>query len=289
MSTTSTITAMDPQGDAFYNWLVGRAPLGTMLHHCWKPNAAQFIGRETITNVRRAHMSSPNYWSDGGANAYAAADGMVYTMRPLTAANWCHGYINLRHPEEELWELAGGDRRFPNRHLFGLETVANFDVERPYGDGLGAHAFETAMRVLVAVHQKFKLPASRLFFHRDAEAKTCPGRLLDRDQVREELAARLAGAAAPDLKAALVVLDGAGVPECAAQIETNGQMSVKATALLEVIGLSSLIPPLTTSGVIHANGRAFVSELKGPCAEAGWHLHYRLQTQGPRLYPQRKL
>lgn len=47
------------------------------------------------------------------------------------------------------------------------------------------------MRALTTVHRTFGLPATRLFFHRDVEYKSCPGRRLDRAEVRAELARRL--------------------------------------------------------------------------------------------------
>ncbi|NPV46298.1 MAG: N-acetylmuramoyl-L-alanine amidase [Armatimonadetes bacterium] len=187
----STLTPVDPSSEELVAWLTRtgyRRPLATVLHHTWKPTAASFQGRRTLEAIRRAHRQSV---SDIMANLYAAPDGKVYTARPLSRANWAHALIRRRPAEAETWALAGGDPQWFNCYALGLEVVADFDREDPLGGGPAGRAFETAMMALTTVHRTFDLPAGRLFFHRDVEYKTCPGRLLDRAEVRVELARRL--------------------------------------------------------------------------------------------------
>lgn len=278
----STLTPMDPLGDQFRQWLQTpgfRKPVGTTLHHTWSPNAEQYKGRQTIVNIRNYHRGKG--WSDIAAQGYACPDGKVVTARPLDTWNWCHAAISAGFPvEAELWAAAKKHcptepRMFPNRLLFGLETVANFDHERPYGDGLAAHSFETAMRVLTTVHQVFGIPADMLFFHRDGEYKTCPGNLLKRDEVRAELARRLGGEAAPDLRALKVVVDGQEV-QCKPEW-VGDRITAEAAPLLAALGL-----PADNPAVHAATGRAFLRELEPYTAP--WGFFYRDMKQGPRVY-----
>lgn len=195
----STLTQMAPTLEEFGAWLRSQRPghgavKATVLHHTWSPAAAQYKGRPTIEAIRRYHVQDRG-WSDIGANAYACPDGTVFTGRPLSASNWAHAQVSLSRPEAEAKALSGGDAGWFNKYAFGLETVANFDAEDPYGSGAAAKSYETALRVLEVVHRVYNLPAERLFFHRDVADKSCPGRKLDRARVRADLARRLAGMA----------------------------------------------------------------------------------------------
>lgn len=188
----STLTALDPLSAELAAWLTRpgcRRPRATVLHHTWKPTAESFKGRRTLEAIRRTHRQMA---SDIMANLYAAPDGKVYTARPLSRANWAHALIRRRPAEAEARALARNDPQWFNSHALGLEVVADFDREAPSGEGPGGRAFETAIRALTTVHRTFGIPAARLFFHRDVEYKTCPGRLLDRAEVRAELTRRLA-------------------------------------------------------------------------------------------------
>jgi len=278
----STLTPMDPLSDQFRDWLLTpgfRRMVGTTLHHTWSPSAAQYRGRDSIVAIRNYHIGKN--WSDIAAQAYACPDGKVITARPLDAYNLCHAAIPKNFPvEAELWAAAkkhcpSEPRMFPNRLCFGLETVANFDHERPYGDGLAAHSFETAMRVLTTVHQVFNIPPEMLFFHRDGEYKTCPGNLLQRHEVRAELARRLGGQAAPEVRAVKVVLDGE-VIDCKPQW-MGDRITVEAAPLLAAMGLP------TDNPAVHAEtGRAYLRELSQYAP--GWEFVYRDMPQGPRVY-----
>ena len=282
----STLTQLDPLSREFRQWLRTpgfRAPKGTMFHHCYKPDTTMYRGRSTIAGVRRVHMGPKINARDILAKAYAAHDMTLFTARPLDHPNWAHGVIQRRAatPEAELWAAAqkyrpAEPRMFPNRDLFGLETVANFDYEMPDGDGDGARAFECALRVLTAVHQEFHLPAEMLFFHRDGANKTCPGRLLDRDEVREELMLRLGGALPMNEKGIRVVLDGL-VVSCQPVLRA-GFTTLQPRPLFEALGI--LLPSLLPT-------RMSVRDVLPILNAAGWTLVFRKQAQGVRYYVKR--
>jgi hypothetical protein len=200
--TQPAITPLAPTLQEFGHWLRSQTPghgsvKATVLHHTWSPTAAQYAGRQTIVNIRNYHMRTLG-WSDIGANAYACPDGTVVTGRPLSASNWSHALVSRSRPEAEARAVSGGDKLWFNHFAFGLETVANFDSE-PLDRGPSGVSYETALRVLTVVHTVYKLPASRLFFHRDVADKSCPGRQLDRAKVRAELDRRLRGAIMADV------------------------------------------------------------------------------------------
>ncbi|MBM3476198.1 MAG: N-acetylmuramoyl-L-alanine amidase [Armatimonadetes bacterium] len=280
----SELLVLDPQSNEFEAWLTRpgfRRPVATVLHHTWVPAAAQYRGRQTIVNVEAFHMKpvaqGGRGWRAIGANGYATPEGKVVTGRNLSYDDWAHAKITLSKPESEARKVSGGQAGWFNRNAYGLETVANFDSEPPYGDGPAARSFETAMRVLTTVHRVFGIPADRLFFHRDVADKSCPGERLAREAVRADLAARL-GEAAPVAK---VVLDGAEV--ACAPMMVGDRMTVEALPFLAALGVA----PGPAGPFIHANGRAFVGELAPVCAAEGWELAYRSMPQGPRLYVKR--
>lgn len=201
---SSTLTPLQPTLASFGAWLRSQTPghgsvKASVFHHTWLPTAAQYQGRETIVGIRRYHMEGRG-WSDVGANAYACPSGEVITGRPLSASNWSHALVSRSNVEAEAKALCGGDTGWFNKYAFGLETVANFDVE-PLHSGPSGASLETALRVLTVVHTVYGLPASRLFLHRDVAAKSCPGTQIDRAAIRAELDRRLRGDSTVDIDA----------------------------------------------------------------------------------------
>lgn len=186
----------------------------TVLHHTWSPNAAQYRGLSTIQAIQRYHMQERG-WRDIGANAYAAPDGFVYNGRPLSDSNYAHAQISRPWAQvpADLRALAGGNRQFLNYYAFGIETIGNFDAEPIEPLPL---ALDTAFAVLAAVHRQYGLEAERLFLHRDAAAKSCPGNNITREWAREELARRLNGMepAPADRPLMVVRLPGSYIVDC---------------------------------------------------------------------------
>jgi len=289
---TSTLTQLDPLSPDYEAWLKSPgfvAPSATVMHHT-ATTAAGYRGRKTIEGHRRYHRNKG--YSDIAAQSYACPDGTVFTARPMDVGNWCHAYIERDQPLGNLAADWYGNKQRLNCGVrghcspaFGLETNAHFSLENPWREGPAAHALECALQVLAVVHRTFGLPAEKCYFHRQAEDKDCPGRHLDLEDFRAELARRIrSGAAQLEAK---VVLDGITLDDCKPSMETDGSMTLDARALLTALGMSAAIAGLEAANVIHGNGRAYVKQLREPCRAAGWELAFRKMAQGPRIYPQR--
>jgi len=277
----STLTAMDPTVEEFGAWLQTpgfRKPQATVLHHTWSPSAAQYRGRDNIVAIRRYHMGTRGA-SDILANGYAGPEGQIVTGRPLDRDNWAHAHISRAQPEAEAWGLARGDRQYFNRNAFGLETVANFDSEDPFGSGPAAHSFECALDALTVLHSLFAIPVGRLFFHRDVADKSCPGAKVSRDWVRNEIQRRLKALTAPPaVKVVLAIGEVGTVIDCQPEMQ-GSDVTVLAAPLLVALGVSVGDVP---AGVIHGNGRAYLHDLAPYCPE--WTFWFKQTSQGPRVY-----
>jgi len=206
--------------DEFEAYLRGqlpyRAPRATFLHHTWIPNASQYRGLSTIEGIRRYHLGKG--WSDIAANAYTGPDGKVFNGRNLRSGNWCHAYVSrswadVRKRSRRLWTLCHanypkGDRNWPNRYGFGVETIGDFDSEDPKT----SRAMATSLDVLAMVHRLWEIPVECCFAHRDVANKTCPGSRVNMSWVRAEIAARLSGQVTP----VKIILHGTDPPVVAA-------------------------------------------------------------------------
>lgn len=212
-----------------------RALRATILHHTYRPRAEDFKGMSTIEGIRTFHTKDRG-WSDIGANAYAAPNGMVYNARPLSADNYAHA--NVSRPWDkvpaDVRSLAYPDRSFFNTYAFGIETFGNFDEDaiKPM-----PVALDIAFQVLAAVHILWDLPASRLFLHRDVAEKSCPGWHISREWARTELKRRIEQNAThcPQLT---VTAEPANQPvDCNAQLE-DGACRCNLRPLAEALGYS---------------------------------------------------
>jgi len=267
----SDLLMLDPEGPKFRAWLTRkgcRRPLATVLHNTWSPTAAQYHGRDTIRAIEQYHMQT-RHFSTIAANAYAVPTGMVVTGRSLTYANWAHALISRDDVEAEARAIAAGDEQWFNKHAFGLEVVANFDRES-CETGPSGISYRTAMRVLAVVHELFGIPSNRLFFHRDVANKTCPGLLLNRALVRRELADMLREMPRVLLAGRFLDVD----PTMA-----GDRMTVDGSLLLNKLGVTSK----AARALVHANGRAFVGELKPYLLADGWTVEYEDTASGPEL------
>jgi len=187
--------------DEFEKYLRGqlpyRAPRATFLHHCWRPNASQYHGLSTVRTIQRVHINDRGF-RDIAANAYTAPDGLVYNARSLRSGNWCHAYVrrswaDVKKRNRKLFACCNGDRNWPNRYGFGVETIGDFDAEDPKT----SRAMATSLDVLAMVHKLWEIPVEHCFAHRDVANKTCPGTRVNMSWVRSELAARLSGQTTP--------------------------------------------------------------------------------------------
>lgn len=243
ISSMSTLTQLAPTMEQFGAWLKSQKPghgqiLATVLHHTEEPTAAQYRGLSTIQGIKQYHLGKG--WSDIGAQAYACPDGTVFTGRPLSADNLCHAGPPWRSDvEAEARALSGGDTMWFNKHAFGLETVANFDNEDPFGSSPAAQSYETAMKVMTVMHLVFNLDSTRLFFHRNVADKTCPGMKLSRADVRHDLHNRLLAARGALAEAGLhLYYDGKEIVCQLEEVQRGGQSVGRGDvrAIVEALG-----------------------------------------------------
>ncbi len=227
----------------------------TVLHHTYRPNAAQYKGISTIEGIRNYHVNT-NGWSDIGANAYAAPDGLVYNARPLSAANYAHALISRPWSQvpSDLVALANGDRQFLNKSAFGIEVIGDFDVE-PLSPM--PKALDTGLWVLAAVHKRYNIPVGNMFLHRDAAAKSCPGSKITRDWARAELKKRVEGKAVEE-KPLILQTRGVDAPseviKCNLRVE-DGTARVDLRPLLEYYGIGVHAQHLATLGKVFVDDR----------------------------------
>ena len=195
----STLSQVSPDMEGAGAWLKAQTPghgsvQAIVFHHTEDPAAADFQGLSTIEGIKAYHMSKG--WSDIGAQFYTCPDGSVYTGRPISDLNWCHAGAPWRSDvEEEAAAISGMDDTWFNSYAIGIETVANFDNEDPFGTGPASHSYECTMKLMVTICQLYGLDSSKVFFHRNVSDKTCPGMKLSRADVREDLHNRLLAAA----------------------------------------------------------------------------------------------
>jgi len=153
-----------------------------IVHHTWKPTAADYRGIETVCGVRRYHQQVRG-WSDNGYHVMVGPQGQIFFCRPFARS--------------------GGHTLGHNAHSIGISYIADFDAQYPetYA-GLAA-----GQLVVAALCERFELGPEDVFFHSDVSSKTCPGSLMDRKEYRKAVKRFMNG------KVKLVVLTGDERPD----------------------------------------------------------------------------
>ena len=226
----------------------GRHPKATVLHHCWRPNAAQYRGISTIRGIQSCHMAGA-FPSGIAANVYCGCDGAIFNARPLSWQNWAHAYVERSWADcyEPARIIAGGDRAWFNTYGFGVETVGDFDVEDP----TTSRAMATSLDVIALVHKLYTIPVERCFLHRDVAAKTCPGKRVSREWVHSQLRARLTSDIGGALK--VVLLPGSQVIDCHPVIE-QGTTRCDLRPLAEGLGYEVIAEHMSTQNKLYLRG-----------------------------------
>jgi len=191
--------------------LVDRHIDEVVLHHTWKPSAADYRGISTVRGVRRYHTQVRG-WSDNGYHVMIAPTGDIFLCRPL--------------------RRAGAHVRGRNAHSIGVSFIANFDEDEPSEYG----GLATGYRVVAALLARFDLPLSAIRFHREFASKTCPGMKLYLSEFRgkvAEAANQLDGDQAESLK--VVLLPDNEIIECSAWLE-GGVTRADLRPLAEALG-----------------------------------------------------
>ncbi len=197
--------------------LVDRHVDEVIVHHTWKPTAADYRGIETVRGVRRYHMQVRG-WSDNGYHVMIGPSGEVFLCRPL--------------------RRAGAHVRGRNAHSIGVSFIANFDHEEP--DEYAGLA--TGYRVVAALLERFDLPLSAIRFHREFASKTCPGMKLFLTKFRHRVGEAQSGLggingedAGTGARLKVVLLPGNELIECSARLE-NGVTRCDLRPLAEALG-----------------------------------------------------
>ncbi len=143
--------------------LVLRPIDSVIIHHTWRPKAAEYRGLSTIRAVRQYHMNVRG-WSDNGYHIMIGPPGDVFLCRPLRRVGaHCKGH---------------------NAHSVGVAYVADFDTEDPAGYA----GLEVGQRIVAALLRRFGLGIEAVHFHREYAPKSCPGRKMSLDAYRAAVA-----------------------------------------------------------------------------------------------------
>ena len=144
-----------------------RAIARVIIHHFYRPTAAQWKGLPTLQQVRNYHVNEKG-WSDIGYHIVIGPDDTIWLARPI--------------------EQSGAHCKGQNSHSVGLAYAADFDSEDP-----ASHGLATGHKAAAAVCARFKISEDDVCFHRDFAPKSCPGNKMSREPFRHEVASILAG------------------------------------------------------------------------------------------------
>ena len=172
-------TMIEPIAD-IQTWLAGhtlsRQIDSLVLHHSYRPSAAQYQGEKTITAIRNYHLSKG--WRDIGYHLLVGPDGAIWPGRDLNLP----GAHALIHKPDMIRLL--GSSGYLNQHSVGICAIGDYEAEKPSPTLLA-----TLKEVLFRLAQGFQIPSERLFFHRQVTATSCPGKNFDLESVRSWLKA----------------------------------------------------------------------------------------------------
>ncbi len=113
-----------------------------VVHHTWRPTAADYHGLTTVRGVRRYHMQQRG-WSDNGYHIMIGPSGDIFLCRPMSRAGaHCRGH---------------------NQHSIGLAYIANFDSESP----ADYPAVAVGQQVVAALLERFELMELLMSEHTD--------------------------------------------------------------------------------------------------------------------------
>ncbi len=152
-----------------------------VVHHTWKPSAADYRGIETVRGVRRYHVGVRG-WSDNGYHVMFGPDGSIFLCRPIARAG-AH--------------VAGRNAR-----TIGVSFIADFDAEDP----TRYEGMQAGMQAVAVLLDRFNLTPEDIRFHREFAPKTCPGTKKSLSNFRAEVGRYMYGEDVPSKVARKVVV-----------------------------------------------------------------------------------
>jgi hypothetical protein len=147
---------------------------GVVIHHTWKPGVSDWRGAPTIEGIKNYYVAKG--WT-AGPHLFVIGN----PPDPSTAGIWQMTPLNMRG-------IHAG--RYNTTH-WGIEVVGNYDVQ-PWGE----LTHDLVLGAAGALLQWQKIPATynTVKGHRETGSpKTCPGKLVNMDSFRYDLAALLGG------------------------------------------------------------------------------------------------
>jgi N-acetylmuramoyl-L-alanine amidase CwlA len=129
-----------------------------VIHHTWKPDVKDWKGQRTMEGMKR-------YYEKLGWNAaphiFIAEDG-IWRMWDMRKDGIHAGKLNYRS--------------------IGIEVVGNYDTKQWSGE-----TKKNALHAIRELQKKLKIPNSEIYFHRDVSPKTCPGKMITKEWLFEQL------------------------------------------------------------------------------------------------------
>ena len=138
----------------------GRRITEIIIHHSWRPTAAQYAGERTIAGILHYHRNVRG-WSTIGYNVIIGPNADIFLCRPI--------------------RRSGGHTLDHNAQSVGICHIGDFDAEDPWQYA----GYEQGIDVVAALCLRFALSEQDVYFHRDFANKSCPGTQFDRAEYRE--------------------------------------------------------------------------------------------------------
>jgi hypothetical protein len=133
-------------------------PEAIVVHHSWLPTQEHYArtgGAESVEGIQRFHMFDPTRgWNDVGYHYLIGPDGLVFAGRPP-------GVV--------------GAHAVPNTGKVGICMIGNHD---PDGAAPTAEAWRALEKLVASLADRFDIPMTELYGHRNFSYKTCPGDLV---------------------------------------------------------------------------------------------------------------
>ena len=195
---------------------ISRRITEVIVHHTWRPAAADYRGISTVAGVRRYHMQTRG-WRDNGYHVMIGPDSAIFLCRPMGQS--------------------GAHTLNRNANSIGISFIANFDVEVPSRHG----GMSAGRQVVAALLERFGLGVNAIRFHREFAAKSCPGGQMNLSVFRDEVAQIMAGETPTPAPAEPIrIVLGTG-PEPQAVIDADarvegGTLRADVRPLLEALG-----------------------------------------------------
>jgi hypothetical protein len=159
----------------FASWLesqtITRKIDSLVLHHTYRPTTKQYEGAKTIEAIRQYHLSKG--WRDIGYHVLVGPEGAIWPGRLL---DWTGAHAVIDKPEMVKFFGSPG---YLNKFSVGVCAIGDYDAEEP-----STPLLSRLQEVLFQLAQRFRIPAERLFFHRQVAPKSCPGQNFDLDATR---------------------------------------------------------------------------------------------------------